>query len=163
VGERLVERGGGGGLARDGHAVLDHLLGLPGLVGVVGEAGELDLRVLDEGGEHLPVVVDPGGGGQLLLDGAAGELVPEPDVARVGLQDAAAFRPVQRRGAIAEQPLDQPALGLAGDRGQQLERLLGVVVQLPEPGEHRVTDRRGHLVVRAGQDLGHEERVAAGR
>jgi hypothetical protein len=105
VGEGLAERAGGGCLARRGHAVLDDLFGLPGLVGVMGEAGELDLRLLGELGEDAPVVGDPCGGRQLLLDGAAGELVPEPDVTRVGLQDAVALRPrpapryVRRAGA----------------------------------------------------------------
>jgi hypothetical protein len=162
VRERLVERAGGGRFTGGGQPVLDDLLGLAGLVGVVGQPGQLDAWELGERGEHLPVAGHAGAGRQPLEDGASGELVPEPDVGGVGLQHASTLGLVQRRGVIVRQALDQPALDLAGDRRQQLQRPLRAVAELPEPGEHRVTDRRRHVHVRAGEHLGDEEGVAAG-
>jgi hypothetical protein len=161
VRERLVECAGGGRLTCGGETVPDDLIRRPGLVRVMGQSGQLDVRVPGERGENLPVVGHACGGRELLLDGAAGQLVAEPDMRRVGLEDAAALGLVERLGAIAEQALDEPALDLAGNRGEQFERPPGVAPELPEPGEPRVTDRRRHLHVRAGQDLGHEEGVAA--
>jgi hypothetical protein len=128
----------------------------------VGEPGQLDVRAAGQLGQDPPVAGDAGGGGEPALDGPAGQLVAEPDVPGVGLQYAAPLGLVQRRQLVAEQPLDQPPLRLAGHGGQQLQGPLGGFAQAAQPGQHRVPDRGRHLDAGVGQHLGHEEGVAGG-
>jgi hypothetical protein len=55
------------------------------------------------------------------------------------------------------------SLGASGHERDQVEHLSRAGRQPARPRVHRVADRRRHLAARAGEDLGHEERIAAGR
>ena len=160
VGERLREGAGPGRLPGGGQPVADDRVGVAGLVGMVGQPRQLDARATGELGQDPPVAGDPGGGGALPLDGPAGQLVAEPDVPGVGLEHAAPLGLVQRPRLAVQQRLHQPALGLAGDGGEQLQGPLGGLAQAAEAGQDRVPDRGRHLDPGVGQHLGDEERVA---
>jgi hypothetical protein len=128
----------------------------------VGQPRQLDIRAPFELGQDPPVAGHAGAGGELALDGPAGQLVTEPDVPGVGLEHAAPLGLVQGR-RVGEQPLDQPALDPAGDGGQQLQGLLGLLPEAGQAGQDGVADRGRHLDPGVGQHLGHEEGVAGGR
>jgi hypothetical protein len=160
VGQGLGEGPGAGRLPGGGQAVADDRLGVAGLVGVVGQPRQLDPRAAGQLGQDPAVAGHPGRGGALPLDRPAGQLVPEPHVPGVGLEHAAPLGLVQGRHLAVEQRLDQPALGLPGDGGEQLQGPLGWLAQPAQSGQDGVPDRGRHLDPGVGQHLGHEERVA---
>src|SRR5690554_5829276 len=144
--------GGEGSEAGDGR-------GVTGSVGVVGQAR----RVVVVGGEDAQnpaVEIDRAVSAQLVLDGAAGELVGEAEPALVGQEVAGVDRLGEALGDAAL--FEQPAFGaLRHDRGQ-LHAFTAGGGQLREAGHDRVLHRRGHSVVGTEQ-LGHVERIAAGQ
>ena len=76
-GERLLVRARRRGRPGGGGPVGEHRVDVAATVGVVQDPGPVRGLLVEERGEDGPVELDPPPAGQALLDGLAGQLVPE--------------------------------------------------------------------------------------
>jgi len=98
----------------------------------------------------------------LVLDRPACELVAEAQRLAPHAEDPRVDAGVDRRGRRAHGLREQPQLGGARDHGSELDHGPCLRAQRGDPLGQRVTDAHRHAaVLRGGQRLGDEERVAA--
>ena len=105
--------------------------------------------------------VEPAGRRDRLLDGEAGELVPERHARRLGVSMPEARHSSSRR-RLAGERLEQPELGVRRDDRDRLEQRLRGGAEARGAGEHRFPDRVRDRSRSRGERLDDEERVAGG-
>ena len=101
------------------------------------------------------------GRGQRVLHGVTDELVPEPDVRGITGDDPALLGRHEAGLAVPAEELDQLSFDADRhdrDRPHDLDVLRG---ELAEAADDRVLDASGEIAGRRGDQLGHEQRVAA--
>ena len=101
--------------------------------------------------DHPAVQRAPVQRGHALLDGAAGQLVPEREAVGADLQHALLLGRGQRVEPVAEQLVGQPELDGRGHHGQLLDGGAARRVEPADPGEHRVGDGGRHRRRPAGR------------
>ena len=112
--------------------------------------------------QHPGVEIRPLHRRDRLLDRHPGQLVPEPDAAAVGVQDAGPRAFVQPAAVGPAGGPHESHLGPVGNHRRDVKRRAGVRTQAGHPRQHGVAHARRDRLVRGRQDLGDEERVAAG-
>ena len=131
-------------------------------LGVVHDLGGVGPQ-LDEAVEDLGVQPAPHGGRDRGVNGGAGELVPEADVARTHVEQVPPLGLCSGIGPVGEHTVEQRGRHATRDNRDQVHQATSALVEARRASDHRMGDRRGDLVhVARCEKLGHIERIAAG-